>query len=151
MLLSFLFFFFLIILFWLCWISFLCGFFPGCRAWRPTLVALHGLLIVMVSLVGEHRLWGAPALVAVTHGLSCSTACGVFLDKGSNWCRLHFQAGSLLLSCRGSLLLSFQGCFLCDACLGCCCSQRDGPRFGLGIRISDSSSWVSCFIDTHYP
>ena len=100
--------------------------------------------------------WGAQALGSTSLS-SCDTGLvaprhvGVFLDKGSNRSRLHFQAGSLRLSCGGSLLLSFQGCFLCDACLGCCCSQRDGPRFGLGIRITDSSSWVSCFIDIHYP
>ena len=32
--------------------------------------------------------------VAVTHGLSCSTAWGIFLDQGSNPCLLHWQVDS---------------------------------------------------------
>ena len=28
------------------------------------------------------------------HGLSCSAACGIFLEQGSNSCLLHWQAGS---------------------------------------------------------
>ena len=30
--------------------------------------------------------------VIVAHGLSCSAACGIFLDQGSNLCLLHWQA-----------------------------------------------------------
>ena len=37
-------------------------------------------------------------LVAVAHGLSCSAACGIFSDQGSNPCLLHWQAYSLQLS-----------------------------------------------------
>ena len=36
--------------------------------------------------------------VGVVHGLSCTAACGIFPDKGSNPCRLHWQADSLPLS-----------------------------------------------------
>ena len=32
--------------------------------------------------------------VVVAHGLSCSTACGIFMDQGSNLCPLHWQADS---------------------------------------------------------
>ena len=32
--------------------------------------------------------------VVVAHGLSCSVACGIFLDQGSNLCPLHWQADS---------------------------------------------------------
>ena len=32
--------------------------------------------------------------VAVAHGLSCSAACGIFPDQGSNPCLLHWQADS---------------------------------------------------------
>ena len=32
------------------------------------------------------------------HGLSCSTACGIFLDQGSNPCPLHWHVDSLPLS-----------------------------------------------------
>ena len=34
----------------------------------------------------------------MTHGLSCSMACGIFPDQGSNPCLLHWQADSLPLS-----------------------------------------------------
>ena len=33
----------------------------------------------------------------MAHGLSCSTACGIFLDQGLNLCLLHWQADSLPL------------------------------------------------------
>ena len=36
----------------------------------------------------------ARAPVAVSHGLSCSKACGIFLDQGSNLCPLHWQGDS---------------------------------------------------------
>ena len=39
----------------------------------------------------------------VAHRLSCSTACGIFLDQGSNLCLLHWQVDSLPLSCHGRL------------------------------------------------
>ena len=32
--------------------------------------------------------------VVVAHGLSCSVACGIFPDQGSNPCPLHWQADS---------------------------------------------------------
>ena len=35
---------------------------------------------------------GAWASVVVVHGLSCSAACGIFPDQGSNPCSLHWQA-----------------------------------------------------------
>ena len=61
------------------------------------LVVMWGLLIGVISLVVEHRLHGT-GLVVVAHGLSCSWACGIFLDQGSNPCLLHWQMDSLPLS-----------------------------------------------------
>ena len=70
--------------------------------------------VVVGSLVVEHRLQGFRAAVvavprlqstgsiALEHGLSCSAACGIFLDQGSNPCLLHWQADSLLLSHKRS-------------------------------------------------
>ena len=65
------------------------------------------------------------------HGLSCSVACGIFPDQGSNPCLLHWQVNSLPLSQLGSprilpflssrppkLLLSFAG-----VCVYTCCVQ----------------------------
>ena len=45
------------------------------------------------SVVVARRLWSAGSVVAV-HGLSCSAACGIFPDQGSNLCSLHWQADS---------------------------------------------------------
>ena len=39
---------------------------------------------------------------AVAHGPSCSTACGILLDQGSNPCPLHWQADSQPLHHQGS-------------------------------------------------
>ena len=88
-----------------------------------SLVAVCGLLVVVASLVErgiqvhglrslQHRgsVVSAPRLqrtgsVAVAHGLSCSLACGIFLDQGSNLCLLHWQADSLPLSHHISVLI----------------------------------------------
>ena len=40
--------------------------------------------------------------MVVAHGLSCSTACGIFLDQGSNPRPLHWQADSQPLRHQGS-------------------------------------------------
>ena len=45
----------------------------------------------------EHR------LNSCGHGFSCSEACGIFLDQGSNQCLLHWQMDSLPLSHQGNL------------------------------------------------
>ena len=88
-----------------------------------SLVAVCGLLIMVASLVErgiqvhglrslQHRgsVVSAPRLqrtgsVAVAHGLSCSLACGIFLDQGSNLCLLHWQADSLPPSHHISVLI----------------------------------------------
>ena len=50
--------------------------FSHCRAWAQ-----------LLQLTGS-RAW---ASVVVEHGLSCSAACGIFLDQESNLCPLHRQ------------------------------------------------------------
>ena len=40
--------------------------------------------------------------VVVAHGPSCSAACGIFPDQGSNRCPLHWQADSQPLHHQGS-------------------------------------------------
>ena len=50
--------------------------------------------------------------VAVAHGPSCSAACVIFPDQGSNPCPLHWQADSQPLRHQGSplaLLLELEG------------------------------------------
>ena len=45
--------------------------------------------------------------VVVAHGPTCSTACGIFPDQGSNPCSLHRQADSQPLRHQGSPLRPF--------------------------------------------
>ena len=76
-----------------------------------SLAAVHRFLMPIASLVPEHNLYDSQASVVVVHGLSncgswapelrlsscghrfsCLTACGIFLDQGSNSCLLHGKA-----------------------------------------------------------
>ena len=50
------------------------------------------------------RLWSTGS-IAVAHGLSYSTACGIFLDQSLNPCLLHWQVDSLPLSPKGNPIL----------------------------------------------
>ena len=107
-----LFFFFLIfiylfIYFRLCWV----------------LVSVRGLSLVAAS--GDHSssqcaglslsrpllLWSTGSRrtgsVVVAHGPSCSVACGIFPDQGSNPCPLHWQADSQPLRHQGSPCVSY--------------------------------------------
>ena len=98
---------------WLCWVF----------------VSVRGLSLVAAS--GGHSssqcaglslsrpllLWSTGSRHAgsaiVAHGPSCSTACGIFPDQGSNPCPLHWQADSQPLRHQGSpqsSLLSVHGC-----------------------------------------
>ena len=61
-----------------------------------------GRLVAVASLVAEHRLKGVKASVVVAHRLSCSAACGIFPNQGSNPCPLHWQMDSLPLGHQGS-------------------------------------------------
>ena len=76
-------FFLMLVCFWLCWV------FVAVQAFQ---VEVQGLLIVVAFLV-------AKTSVVVTHGLSCSTACG----QGLNPCLLHWQEDSLPLRHQRSL------------------------------------------------
>ena len=94
--------FYLFIYFWLCWVF----------------VSVRGLSLVAAS--GSHSsspcaglLQSWPLLlpstgsrragsVVVAHRPSCSAACGIFPDQGSNPCLLHWQADSQPLHHQGS-------------------------------------------------
>ena len=59
---------------------------------RELFVAVLGRLTVVALLVVEHRLQAHrlqklqyTGSVVVADGLSCTTACGIFLDQGPNW------------------------------------------------------------------
>ena len=88
--------------FWLCWVF----------------VSVRGLSLVVAS--GGHASSRCAGLslsrplllrstgsghagsVIVAHGSSCSAACGIFPDQGSNPCPLHWQADSQPLCHQGS-------------------------------------------------
>ena len=54
--------------------------------------------------------------VVVAHGPSCSVACGIFPDQGSNPCPLHWQADSQPLRHQGSPYLAFSNTVLPHYC-----------------------------------
>ena len=98
---------YLFIYFWLCWVF----------------VSVQGLSLVVAS--GGHSssrcaglslsrplpLWSTGSRragsAAVAHGPSCSAACGIFPDQGSNPCPLHRQADSQPLRHQGSPSVCF--------------------------------------------
>ena len=89
-----------------CWLSVLviCLFLAVlglCCCLGFALVAESKVLIAVASLVSAPGLQGAGSVVVVCR-LSCSEACELFLDQGSNLCLWHWQADSLPLSHRGS-------------------------------------------------
>ena len=143
------FFFFFNIYFWLCWV------FVAAR--RLSLVAVSGgYSLLWASYCGGSSCCRAQALgvraVVVAPGLSCSAACGIFPDQGSNPCPLHWQADSFsflnyfIVGCIGSsllhvgfLLLRWAGATLhCGAwashCGGfsCCGARALGTRTHVG-------------------
>ena len=70
--------------------------------------------------------------VIVAHGPSCSAACGIFADQGSNLCPLHWQADSQPLRHQGSplwlLIIPWIWSFTCG--------------LGLKIRSQKNLFWV---------
>ena len=67
--------------------------FSSCGERELLFVVVRGLLIAVASRCGAWAL-GAWASVIVARGFSCSAACGIFLDQGSNPCPLHWQVDS---------------------------------------------------------
>ena len=75
--------------------------FSSCGKRGPLFIAESGPLTVAASPVAEHRLRRAGSVV-VAHELSCSAACGILPDQGSNPCPPHWQADSQPLRHQGS-------------------------------------------------
>ena len=92
----------LFIYFWLCWVFVsvrglsLVAASGGHSSLRRAGLSLSRPLLVRST--GSRR----TGSVVVAHGLSCSTACGIFPDQGSNLCPLHWQADSQPLRHQGS-------------------------------------------------
>ena len=75
--------------------------FSSCGKPGPLFIAVRGPLTIAASLVAEHRLQ-TRRLSNVAHGPSCSAACGIFPDQGSNPSPLRWQADSQPLRHQGS-------------------------------------------------
>ena len=93
---------YLFIYFWLCWV------FVSVR--ELSLVAVSGGhsssryagLALSRPLLLQSTSSRRAGSVVVAHGPSCSAACGIFPDQGSNPCPLHWQADSQPLRHQGS-------------------------------------------------
>ena len=68
--------------------------FSSCGKRGLFFLAVPSLLIAVASLCCRAQALGACASVVVALGLSCSSACGIFPDQGSNPCSLHWQVDS---------------------------------------------------------
>ena len=75
--------------------------FSSCGKRGPLFIAVHGPLTIVASLVAEHRLQ-TRRLSNCGSRPSCSAACGILPDQGSNLCPLHWQVGSQPLCHQGS-------------------------------------------------
>ena len=92
----------LFIYFWLCWV------FVSVRGLSPVAASgghsssrcmgLSLLQCLLLRSTGSRR----TGSVVVAHGPSCSVACGIFPDQGSNPCTLRWQADSQPLRHQGS-------------------------------------------------
>ena len=97
--------FYLFIYFWLCWVFVsvrglsLIAASRGYSSLRCAGLSLSRPLLLRST--GSRR----AGSVIVAHGPSCSAACGIFPDQGSNLCPLHWQADSQPLCHQGSPFL----------------------------------------------
>ena len=67
----------------------------------------------------------------MAHGLSCSAACGIFPEQGSNPCSLHWQADSfLVLNLFIYLFLAVLGLHCCARAFSSC-----GERWLLFVAV----------------
>ena len=99
---------YLFIYFWLCWIFVsVRGLSPVAESGGHSSSRCAGLSLsspLLLRSTGSRR----PGSAVVAHGLSCSVACGILPDQGSNPCPLHWQAESQPLRHQGSPKQSFK-------------------------------------------
>ena len=87
--------------------------------------------------------------VVVAHGPSCSTACGIFPDQGSNPCPLHWQADSQPLRHQESPEILFLFIYLTALGLRCCtwafssCGERGLLFMALRVLLIAVASLVA--------
>ena len=98
---------YLFIYFWLCWV------FVSVRGLSPVTASggHSSSRCTGLSLSRPLLLWSTGSRhagsVIVAHRPSCSAACGIFPDQGSNPCPLHWQADSQPLRHQGSPIIAF--------------------------------------------
>ena len=84
---------------------------PSCGKRGPLFIVVCGPLTIAASLVAEHRL---QTRRLSSCGPSCSAACGIFPDQGSNPCPLHWQADCQPLRHQGSPVILFLEAFIAE-------------------------------------
>ena len=93
---------YLFIYFWLCWVFVsVRGLSLVAASGGPSSSRCAGLSLsrpLLLRSTGSRR----ASSVVVAHGPSCSAACGIFPDQGSNPCPLHWQVDSQPLRYQGS-------------------------------------------------
>ena len=89
------------IYFWLCW-----AFFAARATLQLWCVGFSLRRLLVLRSMGSCDATTA-SLTVVAYWLSCSRACRIFLDQGSNMCLLHWQTDSLSLSHQASPLTCF--------------------------------------------
>ena len=105
--------FFLFIYLWLCWV------FVSVRGLSPVAASGgHSSSRCAGLSLPRPLLLRSTGSVVVAHGPSCSSACGIFPDQGSNPCPLHWQADSQPLRHQGNPL-----CFVFKR--GSLCTGKD--------------------------
>ena len=99
---------YLFIYFWLCWVSVsVRGLSPVAASGGHSSSRCVGILSLSRPLPLRSTGSRCAGSVVVPHGLSCSAACGIFPDQGSNPCPLHWQADSQPLHHQGSPNVSY--------------------------------------------
>ena len=80
------------------------GFFSSCSKWG--LLSSCGAQASHCGGFSYYRAWALEnSLSSLVHKLSCSAACVIFWDQGSNLCFLYWQVDSLPLSHQGSPMI----------------------------------------------
>ena len=67
------------------------GLLSGCGEWASS---CSGFSLQSMALESGFSSYSSWAQQLWCKGLSCSAACGIFLDQGSNWCPLHCKVYS---------------------------------------------------------
>ena len=98
---------YLFIYFWLCWVFVsVQGLSPIVASGGHSSSRCAGLSLSLPLLLRSTSSRRAGSVV-VAHGPSCSAACGIFPDQGSNPCPMHWQADSQPLRHQGNPLQLF--------------------------------------------